>query len=44
MILVVGATSVIEMAATARTFGVRQTTVDQFLLGMMNQTSSASGS
>jgi len=31
--------SVIEMAATAGAFGVRQTTVDQFLLGMLNQAS-----
>jgi NADH dehydrogenase len=36
--------SVIEMAATAKAFGVRQTSVDQFLLGMLNQASSASGS
>jgi hypothetical protein len=36
--------SVIEMAATAQAFGVRQTSVDQFLLGMLNQASSASGS
>jgi uncharacterized protein YbjT (DUF2867 family) len=36
--------SVIEMAATAKAFGIRQTSVDQFLLGMLNQASSASGS
>jgi NADH dehydrogenase len=36
--------SVIEMAATAKAFGVRQTSVDQFLLGMLNRASSASGS
>jgi len=36
--------SVIEMAATARAFGVQQTTVEQFLLGMLNQAYSPSGS
>jgi hypothetical protein len=33
--------SVIEMAATARTFGVTQITVDQFLRSIQNQASSA---
>ena len=36
--------SVIEMAATARAFGVQLTTVDQFLLGMLNQAYSPAGS
>jgi len=36
--------SVIEMAATARGFAVQQTTVDQFMLGMLNQAASSSGS
>lgn len=34
--------SVIEMAATARTFGVQQTTVDQFLAGALNRASASS--
>ncbi len=33
--------SVIEMAATAKTFGLQQTTVDQFLRSIQNQESSA---
>ena len=33
--------SIIEMTATAKTFGVKQTSVDQFLLGLLGQTSSS---
>jgi NADH dehydrogenase len=35
--------SVVEMAATANTFGVTQTSVDQFLLGFLGQASSSEG-